>query len=386
MLDTTDTRRSLRVARASVAAIFFINGAATANWLVRIPAVQAKLRLSEGALGLALLGVALGALVAMPRAGHLAARYGSRPVSRVGAALFGVTLLLPPLAPNAVVLVLALIALGIGHGTLDVAMNAQASTVERAYGRPIMSGFHALWSAGGLVGAAMGGLVAHRQVGAAAHVVTVAVVAGIAGLAVTGGMLPARADAATDDVKPAKPRGILLTLGVMAFCVLLGEGAMADWSALYLRDVTGAAPGLAAGGYASFSLAMATGRFVGDALTVRFGATMLVRGGGILAALGLGVALVSSSPLLAIVGFGAVGAGFSVAFPLMLARAGALAGTSAGTAIATVSVFGYSGFLAGPPLIGFVAQATNLRGGLAVVVVTSLIVAVLARGFDSGRS
>lgn len=386
VLDTADTRRSLRVARASVAAIFFINGAATANWLVRIPAVQAKLRLSEGALGLALLGVALGALVAMPRAGHLVARYGSRPVSRVGAALFGATLLLPALAPNAVVLVLTLIALGIGHGTLDVAMNAQASTVERAYGRPIMSGFHALWSAGGLVGSAMGGFVADRQIAPGAHLITVAIIAGALGLVVTGGMLPASADAATADVKPARPRGILLTLGVMAFCVLLGEGAMADWSALYLRDVTGSAPGLAAAGYASFSLAMATGRFVGDALTVRFGATTLVRGGGILAAVGLGFALVSSSPLLAIVGFGAVGAGFSVAFPLMLARAGALPGTSPGTTIATVSVFGYSGFLAGPPLIGFVAQATNLRGGLAVVVVTSLIVAVLARGFERGRS
>jgi MFS family permease len=381
VLDTAATRRSLRVARASVAAIFFINGAATANWLVRIPAVQARLHLSAGALGLSLLGVALGALVAMPRAGHLVARYGSRPVTRVGAALFGATLLLPPLAPNAVVLVLALVALGLGHGTLDVAMNAQASTVERAYGRPIMSSFHALWSAGGLVGSAMGGFVADRQIGPVLHLITVAVIAGALGLVVTSGMLPASADAAAADVKPARPRGILLTLGVMAFCVLLGEGAMADWSALYLRDITGAAPGLAAAGYASFSLAMATGRFIGDALTVRFGATSLVRGGGILAALGLGLALVSSSALLTIVGFGAVGAGFSVAFPLMLARAGALPGTSAGTAIATVSVFGYSGFLAGPPLIGFVAQATNLRGGLAVVVVTSLIVAALARGF-----
>jgi MFS family permease len=380
-LGTTGTERALRTARASVAAIFFINGAATANWLVRIPAVQAKLGLSKGALGIALLGVAVGALAAMPRAGHLVARHGSRPVTRVGAVIFGATLLLPALAPNVVTLVLALVALGVGHGTLDVAMNAQASTVERQYGRPIMSSFHALWSAGGLAGSAMGGVVAQHGVGLAIHLVTTALVAGALAVLVTGGMLPASADADTGEAAPARPRGILLTLGTMAFCVLLGEGAMADWSALYLRDVTGATPGAAAAGYAAFSLAMATGRFAGDALTLRFGAMPLVRGGGLLAALGLGLALVAGSSWAAIVGFGAVGAGFSVAFPLMLARAGSLPGTTPGTAIATVSVFGYTGFLAGPPLIGFVSQATNLRGGLLVVVLSSLTVAVLAGGF-----
>jgi MFS family permease len=387
MVGATRANRSLRLARASVAALFFINGAGTANWLVRIPAVQAKLGLSEGALGVALLGVAVGALVAMPRAGHLVARYGSRPVTRVGAVLFGATLLLPPLAPNPIVLVLALVALGAAHGSLDVAMNAQAATVERRYGRPIMAGFHALWSAGGLVGSAIGGFVAQHRIGPAPHLITTAVVAGILAIAVTGGMLPAAADAdITGEVAPARPRGILLTLGVMAFCVLLGEGAMADWSALYLRDITGAAPGIAAAGYAAFSLAMAAGRFAGDALTLRFGATPLVRGGGLLAAAGLLFALVSSNPWAAVVGFGAVGAGFSVSFPLMLAKAGSLSGTSPGTAIATVSVFGYAGFLAGPPLIGFVSQATTLRGGLAVVVVTSLIVAALAGGFRRSAS
>jgi len=377
----TRVERSLRLARASVAAIFFINGAATANWLVRIPAVQAKLGLSEGALGVALLGVAVGALLAMPRAGHLVARYGSRPVTRVGALMFGATFLFPALAPNPFVLVLALVGLGAGHGTLDVAMNAQAATVERRYGRPIMSSFHALWSAGGLAGSAIGGLVAHHGVGPAAHLITTALIAGTLAIVVTGGMLPAAADVDTGEASPARPRGIVLTLGIMAFCVLLGEGAMADWSALYLRDVTGAAPGAAAAGYAAFSLAMAAGRFAGDALTLRFGATPLVRGGGVLAALGLGLALVAGSSWAAIIGFGAVGAGFSVAFPLMLAKAGSLPGTTPGTAIATVSVFGYTGFLAGPPLIGFVSQATSLRGGLLVVVLTSLTVAALAGGF-----
>jgi MFS family permease len=371
---------SVRLARVAVSAVFFINGAATANWLVRIPAVQARLGLTAGSLGLALLGVAVGALVAMPYAGRMVSRHGSRPVTRVAAVAFASSLMLPALAPNPVVLVLALVALGAGHGALDVAMNAQAATVERRYGRPIMSGFHALFSLGGLAGAGIGGIIASHHIQAAAHLLGTALVAGVLASGAARFMLPASADAAPDLAPPARPHGALVTLGIVAFCVLLGEGAMADWSALYLRDVNGAAPGVAAAGYAAFSLMMAAGRIVGDSVRQRFGAALLVRAGGVIAALGLALALALGSPWGAIMGFAAVGAGMSITFPIVLATAGALPGTAPGTAIATVSTFGYAGFLAGPPLIGFVAQALTLRGGLAVVVVTSLVVAGLAGG------
>jgi MFS family permease len=373
---------SLRAARVVVATVFFVNGAATANWLVRIPAIQAKLGLSAAALGMTLFGVAVGALVSMPLTGRLVARYGSRPVTRVAAVIFALVFLLPPLAPTPLVLFVALVVLGAGHGALDVAMNAQAATVERAYARPIMAGFHAMFSFGGLVGAAVGGAIASRGITPIAHLGGTALVAGLMLTAVTRGMLPASADAVPDHVHATKPHGALLTLGVIAFCVLLGEGAMADWSAVYLRDITGAGPGLAAVGYAAFSLAMASGRLVGDRLTLRAGPARLVRAGGTLAALGLATALLFSSPSAAIIGFGTVGAGLSIAFPVVLTMASVLPGTTPGPAIATVSTFGYAGFLAGPPLIGFVAQAITLRGGLAVVVVTCLVVAGLAGGFS----
>lgn len=372
---------SLRAARVAVATIFFVNGAATANWLVRIPAVQAKLGLSAGALGVALFGVAVGALVSMPLTGRLVARYGSRPVTRVAAFIFAAVFLLPPLAPNPSVLFVALVGLGAGHGALDVAMNAQAAIVERRYGRPIMSSFHALFSLGGLAGAAVGGVIANNHIGPLAHLVGTALVVAMVASRITVRMLPASADAAPDHMSAARPRGALVTLGIVAFCVLLGEGAMADWSAVYLRDITGAGPGLAAAGYAAFSLAMASGRLAGDALTLRAGSARLVRVGGALAALGLTCALAFSSPWAAILGFGTVGAGLSVAFPIVLTTASVLPGTTPGTAIATVSTFGYAGFLAGPPLIGFVAEAMTLRGGLAVVVVMCLLVAVLAGRF-----
>lgn len=371
-----------RAARVSTAAVFFLNGAGMANWVVRIPAVQERLTLGTGQLGLALLGVAAGALVAMPLAGRLVARHGSRPVTRVAALAFAGTLALPALAPSFTWLVLALVALGAANGALDVAMNAQAVAVEREYerryARPIMSSFHALFSVGGLAGAAAGGLLAARGVGAPAHLAAVALVLAAAMTGVTGGMLPAVADAAPDGASFARPTRALATLGVVAFCVLFGEGAMADWSAVYLRDVTGAGPGFAAAGYATFSLAMALGRAVGDGLTVRLGAARLVRLGGLLAALGLAVALLVARPWAAVAGFGAVGAGLSIVFPTVLTAAGRLPGGAPGAAIAAVSTMGYTGFLAGPPVIGLAAEAVTLRGGLALVVVMGVVIAALA--------
>lgn len=370
----------LRAARLSVAAIFLLNGTATANWLVRIPAVQRKLGLTEGELGLALFGVAVGALASMPWTGRLVARFGSKRVTQVAAFVFAVVFLLPPLATNGLALFVALVVLGAGHGALDVAMNAQAATVERQYERPIMASFHALWSLGGLVGATMGGVIASRGVGLMSHLGVLALVVALLVGRITSRMLPAGADAAPEHAARGRPHGALIALGVLAFCVLLGEGAMADWSAVYLRDVTHAGPGLAAAGYAAFSLAMASGRLVGDSLRLRVSSTVLVRFGGALAAVGLASGLAFASSWAAIVAFGAVGAGLSIAFPIALAAASALPGTSPGPAIATVSTFGYAGFLAGPPLIGFVAEGTSLRGGLLVVVVSCVVVAALAGG------
>lgn len=369
---------ALRAARGAVAAVFFLDGAGFANWVVRIPAVQERLALGVGTLGVALLGLALGALLAMPVAGGLVARFGSRPVTRAAALAFAASLPLPPLAPDLVTLIAALVVQGAASGVLGVAMNAQAATVERGYGRPIMASFHALFSLGGLVGAAAGGLAASRGVGAAPHLATVAATVALAAWWVAPRLLPAAADATPGGPSFARPTRALLALGVVAFCVLFGEGAMADWSAVYLRDVAGAGPGLAAAGFAAFSLTMAAGRAVGDGLTLRVGPARLVRAGGAVAALGLGVALAFASPWAAVVGFGAVGAGLSIVFPTVLASAGRMPGQTPGTAIAAVSTFGYTGFLAGPPLIGLVAELSSLRVGLAVVAVAGVVIAGLA--------
>ena len=368
-----------RAARYAVSAIFFLTGAGSANWAVRIPAVQERLGLSASGLGMALLGLSVGAITAMAIAGRLVARRGSRPVTGIAILAFAVTLMLPALAPNAVMLMLSLIALGLANGFLDVAMNAQAAAVQKHYDRPIMSRVHALYSLGGLVGAAAGGRAAAHGVGATPHLIVVGIVIAIAASGAVTRMLPASADAVPGHRPVPRPTPALWILGFVAFCVLFGEGAMANWSAVYLREVSLASPGLAAVGFASFSLMMAIGRAVGDSLTARLGSVRMTRIGGMVATLGATCALSFPYPLTVILGFGAIGAGLSSIFPIVLSASARVPGIVPGAAIALVSMCGYGGLLAGPPLIGAVATTFTLRGGLVLVAVTSALVVVLAR-------
>jgi MFS family permease len=370
---------ALRVPRFAVLGVFFVNGVVIGTWVVRIPAIKERLGLGEGLLGVALLGAAVGALVAMPIVGALVSRLGSRRVVGTAAFLLSVSLLMPALAPNLPALVLALVMLGAANGGLDVAMNAQAVAVERGYGRPIMSSFHAAWSFGGLAGAALGGLSASQGIGPLPHFSAVAVLSAIAFVVAYGSLLPSRADASEEGTPAfARPTRALLGLGIISFCVLLGEGAMGDWSAVYLDDTLETGPGFAAAGYAAFSLSMAFGRLFGDWLTERLGPATLVRSCGALAAVGLGVALAVGQPLVALAGFACAGAGFSIVFPTALSAAGRTGTIATGPALAAVSTAAYTGFLVGPPFIGFLAELTGLGTALYLVVTLSVAVVVFA--------
>ena len=379
MMTGASLRSPLRVPRFAVLGIFFVNGVVIGTWVVRIPAIKENLGLGEGLLGVALLGAAVGALVAMPIVGALVSRLGSRRVVGTAALLLSVSLLMPALAPNLPALVLALAMLGAANGGLDVAMNAQAVAVERGYGRPIMSSFHAAWSFGGLAGAALGGLSASQGIGPLPHFSAVAVLSAIAFVVAYGSLLPSRADASEEGAPAfARPTRALLGLGIISFCVLLGEGAMGDWSAVYLDDTLNTGPGFAAAGYAAFSLSMAFGRLFGDRLTERLGPATLVRSCGALAAVGLGVALAVGQPLVALAGFACAGAGFSIVFPTALSAAGRTGTVATGPALAAVSTAAYTGFLVGPPFIGFLAELTGLGTALYLVVTLSVAVVVFA--------
>ncbi|CAN5861571.1 MFS transporter [soil metagenome] len=369
----------LRVPRLAVLGVFFVNGVIIGTWVVRIPAIKDELGLGEGLLGLALLGAAFGALLAMPLVGALVSRFGSRRVVGTTALLLALSLILPALAPSLLFLVLALVMVGAANGGLDVSMNAQAVAVERGYGRPIMSSFHAAWSFGGIAGAALGGLLASRGVGPLPHFSVVAVLTAIAFACAYGALLPSQADASEEGAPAfARPTRALFGLGVMAFCVLLGEGAMGDWSAVYLDDTLRTGPGFAAAGYAAFSLSMAFGRLFGDKLTERLGPVTLVRSCGALAAVGLGIALAAAQPLVALVGFACAGAGFSIVFPTALSAAGRTRNMATGPALAAVSTAAYTGFLIGPPFIGFLAELTGLGYALYLVVALSAVIIVFA--------
>ncbi len=360
-------------------AVFALNGFVLGGWFVRIPAVQDRLGIGEGLLGVALLGAAVGALLSMTVTGALISRLGSRRVVGATALLLLVSLVPLALAPNVVTLALALLLVGAANGALDVSMNSHAVAVEDRYGRRIMSSFHAAFSFGALAGSVLGGGVAYLGVGVLPHFLVVFALATLAAVPAYRALLPSDADAAEGGAPAfARPTRALLGLGVISFCVLLGEGAMSDWSAVYLDDSLRTGPGFAAAGYAAFSLAMALGRLFGDGLTERFGPTSLVRLCGAVAAAGLGAALAVGNPVFALVGFACAGAGFSVVFPLALSAAGAADDVATGPALAAVSTAAYTGFLVGPPTIGFVAELAGL--GTALYLVVGLSTAVFLLG------
>lgn len=367
---------NLAAARLSVLAIFFIHGTVFSTWVSRIPAVQSSLALSPGRLGFALLGVAAGSIVSMPLAGWLIARFGSRPVTATASLWFCLALIPPAFAPSATALGLSLVLLGLGAGAMDVSMNAQGVVVERLAPKPMMSGFHAAFSVGGMAGAGAGGWIARAGVDVHRHFVFASVLF-LAVIAVAiRGLVPAGAESRSSH-RAFRLTPVIVGLGAIAFCFFLSEGAMADWSALYLARNLDAGPAEAAGGYALFSLAMAIGRIGGDSLRARFGSVVLVRNGSLLAASGLALALVAARTPWALAGFSLVGFGCSIIVPICFAAAGNLA-ESTGGALAAVVAAGYMGLFAGPPMIGMVADAVTLPRALFVVVGLLLVGAALS--------
>ncbi len=367
----------LRQAQLATASFFLLLGILFGTWVARIPAVQNQLGLSDGQLGIALLSMSIGAMLAMPSTGWLIHRWGNALVVRTAAMLLCCALPLLPLAPTMPWLMLALFVFGINFGLLDVSMNTQAVAVEEHFGRPMMSSFHGVFSVGGLTGAAAAGVLAGQGLAAFPHFLGVAL-ALLLLAAVGGRSLPDVGARDSDAPAFALPSRAILGLGLLSFFVLIGEGAVADWSAVYLENALGSTAAVAALGYAAYSLGMAGMRFAGDALIARFGPAPVVRAGCLVAALGMGSAMLLGSIPAAIFGFGAVGLGLALAFPAALSAAGRTPGLASGAAIGAVATAGYSGLLLGPPLIGFISDNAGLRAGLALVALLCFLSALLA--------
>ncbi|HEY8329465.1 MAG TPA: MFS transporter [Rhodanobacter sp.] len=372
-----DDRNGLASAIRATRLVFLVSGIGMAAWAPMVPYAKARLGLDEASLGLLLLAFGGGSMVSMPLVGFLTHRFGSRRVIGAGGLMLCLALPLLALAPDVATLALALLYFGVALGAVDVAMNAHAVEVERRDGRPLMSGFHGLFSIGGLGGAA--GMSLLLALGASLTAAAVAISVLLAVVVVTQWpRLIDAVDGAGEHAAFGMPRGIVLVLGLLCFISFLAEGSMLDWSAVFLRDFRGFSAASAGIGYAAFSVAMALGRLTGDWTVARFGPVLTVRFGACTAATGFLLASMLAWPPAALIGFVLVGLGAANIVPVMFGAAGRLPGTSPGMSIATVTTLGYAGLLSGPALIGFLAQASSLPVALAAVAGLLLLTAASA--------
>lgn len=362
----------LRRARLGTASVFFICGIGHGTWAPRLAELKAQVGASDGQLGIALLMIGVGALIAMPITGFLVGRLGSRQVCFAMAFAHGLVFPLQAFAWNYLVLGLAMLLYGLAVSSLDVAMNVQATEVERRYGRPIMSSFHGVYSVGDMVGALLTGVAASVALGLASHFFMASAIILLAG--VGGCFLMVFDNEARSSEGPTYvlPRGILIAVGLIAFAALVAEGSVGDWSAIYLKDYQGADTQTAAIALTVFAFTMAIMRFLGDRLVHRFGPFAILQVSGALAAIGLVIALLASSPMIAIIGYAISGLGVAVLFPVTLSIAPRFGGgLSTGASVAAVATLGYGGFLIGPPIIGLLADHIGLPMALGLVVALS---------------
>jgi MFS family permease len=362
-----------------------IPGITLATWTARIPAVKAQLNLSNGALSVGLLAVGVGAILAMQVAGRLIERHGSANVMLPSAVLLAVATIGPGYAGDLVELALTLLMFGCGTGLLDVAMNTQAVEVERAYGQPIMVSFHAMYSVGGLGGALYGSLLAAAGISPGQTFLGIGIPLAVLAVLVRRWLLredPSCIPDHTQDLDRTERQGRwarrVIFLGILGFFCMLDEGSAADWSSVYLRDSLHSSAGLAPFAYATFSITMAIGRLVGDSVVMRIGRVAIVRFGAGFAAAGLGMGLLVGTPVAGIIGFGALGAGLSCIIPQLFTTAGNLDAQRSGRIVAQMSTLSYIGQLAGPVIIGPIADITSLQTALFLPVILAGLVAVSA--------
>ena len=339
-----------------------------------VPFAKERLALNEAALGMILLAIGGGSMTTMPLAGLAIHYWGSRAVVVSAAVAVGITLPLLASAPTPALLACTLFMFGASLGAMDVAMNAQAIVVQHARGRPIMSGFHALFSVGGLAGATAVSLLLRNGFGLVMAAAMIAAVLVALAFVAESGFLDDRgaAEGSTFTIVPSRR---VLIIGALCFISFLAEGAVLDWSAVFLREYRDVDISIAGMGYAAFSTAMVIARLSGDRVTHRFGEARMLRTGAWLAAFGFVLAAAIPAAPAAVVGFVIIGIGAANIVPVLFTAAGRVPGVPPGLALATVTTIAYAGLLLGPALVGFVANAASLPVAFVLV---ALLLAVIA--------
>ena len=356
--------------------VFFLQPVAFGSWLPRIPEVQAALGLGPAALALALLGMPVGTLLTLPFAGPLVGKIGARTAILLGFIFYSIAASLPVLAPNPILLFVALMLAGSAISFVELGLNVQADLVEKSTGKLIMNTSHGCWSLGIMAGSLIGsGFAGLGLVPSIAVPLLAALVLPIALL--TANALPALKDQApaseTQRSAWSLPSPALIGVCLFVFGITMTEGAMADWSAIFLRDALSAEGGLVGLGYSVFAFMVAAGRFGGDTLKRIFGGVRTAQIWGTLAVLGAVLLFFAPSVELALIGFGIIGVGVSVGFPLAVTAAAGIGDRAASANVAVLSFVALTGFLIGPPMIGFVAEHSDIRLGVACVIPVLLL-------------
>ena len=370
---------SLTGASRALRTQFFVLGVMFATWGVHVPTVKSHYGLGEQALALAMLAGGAGALLALAQAGRIVGRFGPSAVAGTMGVLCCASVACLLAFSSYAALLIVMLGFGITGSLLDVSVNVEATEIERLSQRPLMSGFHGMFSLGGMAGAGLGSAAPALGLTAQGHLFVATGLGAVCALVASRAMLPVEPGAADEKRPLSIPRGPLLLLGVLASMGLIAEGAMYDWSVLFMKQERGSQASTAALAYASFSGAMAVGRFGGDWVRARMSGTKLMRASGVLGAAGMALALAVPSPVVALAGFALVGLGLSNVVPVIFSAASQVPSVSSAHGIAAVSGVGYLGMMAGPPLIGLIAEHSSLTAGLVVVVVFAVFMALSAK-------
>jgi MFS family permease len=365
--------------RIAVSAMFFFMGFIFASWASRIPVYKNQFHLNEAELGTVLFMLPLGSFIALPFAGWSVDRFGSRIMGVISTSGYGLALYGLSQAQTSFSLSVMLFIFGFVGDTVNISMNTQALDLQTAYRRPILSSFHALWSLGALSGALLGGWTLKTQIDTEMHFLMVAIAVGALCFWSWFYLMPHDGRKEKGKKLLALPDRSLLVIGAVCLCCTLCEGAMADWSALYYNQVKVDATTISTTGFTAYVLMMAMGRFSGDRLVMAMGYRKVLILDGIFVAGGMALALALKQPWLVIAGFGLVGFGVSTVIPIAYTAAAKSETMKASVALAAVSTIGFTGFLIGPPLIGFIAHEIGLRAALALVILLGIVIIVLAR-------
>lgn len=374
-LTLTHSNRAYRVA---VSTLFFLQGLCFATWASRIPTIQQSLQLSDSALGLILFALPAGSIVGLPLSGWLVSRFGSKTIVINALIFYALMLAALGFAQNITQVVLVLMFYGAAGNIANIAMNTQAVGVEAKYGRNIMASFHGLWSLAGFTAAGIGTYMIGKDIIPFHHFIMISGLILIALAVIFQYLLPNEERTAVSNKIFVKPDRSLVMLGVIAFCCMICEGAMFDWSGIYFKKIVNAEGAWIGAGYTAFMFTMAAGRFVGDWVTMKLGFKKTIQLSGALIVTGLAISLVFPYLAPAITGFFLVGLGVSSVVPLVYSTAGRSKTMSPGVALAAVSSIGFLGFLIGPPLIGIVAGASSLRISFVIIALMGLCVAIIA--------